>query len=442
MNAGDQDDSQPAPPSSLAGWWLVFVLMLLYALSFLDRQVLSLMVDPIRRSLGISEMQMSLLQGASFAVFFALFGLPMGLAADRLPRRWVIFVGAVFWSLAASGAGFARHFWQLAVARFALGAGEASLLPAGYSLVADSFPPRRLGLAMSLFSLGANVGAGLATIAGAVLIAQVPASGVDVPVLGHFEAWQFVFLLCGLPCLLFSPVIFTVKDRRRGQAPSVAGVAGAAASDALRVIRENPRFYAGHFLGFGLYSACGYAASSWMPTYMMRYHHMSVMEIGLMFGAGSMVGGIAGALLFGLIADRLFARGMRDAHLKIAMAGIALQTALLVIGTTTEHVAVVWVSQLLWFPMMGYAGTAAAAQQMVTPAACRGRISAFYLFVYSLLGAGVGPSVTAFYTQYVIGDDSRVGWGIALAELTIAPLAILALAIAAPAMRRSLAERA
>lgn len=426
-------EKAPAGPGA-GGWWLVFVLMLLYTLSYLDRQIISLMVDPIRRSLDITEFEISLVQGASFAIFFAIFGLPMGWAADRLPRRWVIFAGVFCWSIAASAGGFAHKFWQLAAARFALGAGEAGLMPAGYSLIADRFPPHRFGLAMSIFAAGGLLGGGAATLGGALLIAHVPSTGVTLPLLGHFEAWQFVFLLCGLPCLLLSPIIFTVGDpghKLRSATP-------APMAEVWRHLRKNRRFYTGHFLGFGLYSACGFCVTSWLPTFLMRHHKLDIVSTGAGLAAATIAGGLIGVLAYGALADRLFAGGRRDAHLKLSMLVIGVQTVIVAAAMTTDNLTLCFILLALYFPGLGYAGAAVAALQLATPAPYRGRTSALYLFVYTLLGVGCGPSVTAFFTEYILQDDSRIGLSIIMAHCLLAPLAIAALGFAAPAMRRIL----
>src|SRR5262249_47502620 len=145
-------------------WYAVGVLTLAYVISFVDRQILNLMVDPIKRDLGISEKAMSVLMGASFAVFYTLFGIPLGRLADTRSRRGLIAVGISLWSLMAAGCGLARRFWQLLVMRIGVGIGEASLSPAAYSLIADYFRPESRSTAMSVYSMGIYIGSGLAFI--------------------------------------------------------------------------------------------------------------------------------------------------------------------------------------------------------------------------------------------------------------------------------------
>ena len=171
-----QPTEQPYPPSGRA-WRMVWVLTLLYALSLLDRQVITLLIDSIRKDLKITDFQVSLLQGLSFALFYAVFGLIFGWAVDRLPRRRVAITGVTIWSLAAASCGLARTFGQLAVARFGVGAGEAALAPSAYSMIADSFPKHRLALAMAVFGARPSIGNALSNGVGGLLVHLLPAKG-------------------------------------------------------------------------------------------------------------------------------------------------------------------------------------------------------------------------------------------------------------------------
>ena len=143
-------NSFPEYPRPAYAWYEVALLTLAYVFSFIDRQILNLLVAPIQRDLGISEKQMSLLMGASFAVFYTLFGIPLGRLADSWSRRWLVVLGIAFWSLMTAGCGLTRKVWELALARMGVGVGEASLSPAAYSLIADYFPPGRRSTAMGV----------------------------------------------------------------------------------------------------------------------------------------------------------------------------------------------------------------------------------------------------------------------------------------------------
>ena len=208
-------DPAPYPPAGYA-WYVVGVLTLAYVLSFIDRQILSLMVEPIRRDLGISDKQMSLLMGASFAVFYTFFGIPLGRLADTRSRRGIIAVGIAFWSVMTTGCGLVNKFWQLALLRMGLGVGEASLSPSAYSLIFDYFRPAQRSTAISVYSMGIYIGSGLAFILGGLVIRST--SGQEhfiLPLLGAMRSWQIVFFVVGLPGFLMSLLLLTIREPER-----------------------------------------------------------------------------------------------------------------------------------------------------------------------------------------------------------------------------------
>ena len=153
--------------------WLLFVLFIAYTLSFIDRQILTLLVGPIQESIGLSDFEISLLHGFAFAIFFSIAGLPLGRLADHVNRRVIIGAGIATWSLMTALCGLAKSFGHLFVARMCVGIGEASLMPSAYSMLSDAFPPKKLNTAIAIFSMGGTLGTGLALIGGGALITFV-----------------------------------------------------------------------------------------------------------------------------------------------------------------------------------------------------------------------------------------------------------------------------
>jgi MFS family permease len=410
----------------------VGVLTLLYCMSLLDRQVIGLLVAPIRADLAITDFQMSLLQGFAFALFFSLFGLPLGLAADRLPRRAVIFAGAMLWALAASACGLAGSYTELMIARFAVGIGEAALLPAAYSLISDSFPRHRLAFALSVFSTGNTIGAGLALAAGGLLLAAMPAGGVDLPLLGHLAPWQAVFMLTGLPCAALAWLAFTAPDPGRGGgAPAILSL-----RDAAGFIRANRRFLTGHFLGFGLSSLCGYGFLVWTPTYMTRAFGWPMSTVGVSLALAITIAGSLGPVLLGAVIDRWYRAGRHDAHLVTYAITVPLQALIVVTAMTVRDPGLFLALATANLSLASFSGASAAALQITTPPSLRGQVSACFLFCMSMLGAGCGPSVVAALTDFVFRSDARVGWSIAATFLVFAPLSSALLLLAAREVRR------
>ena len=213
-------------PSTGYAWFVVGLLTLAYVFSFIDRQILNLMVKPIQKDLGISDTGMGLLMGASFAVFYTFFGIPLGRLADTRSRRLIICCGIAVWSLMTAGCGLTKKFWQLALMRMGVGVGEASLSPAAYSLISDYFRPELRSTAISVYSMGIYIGSGLAFILGGLVIGFTSEQeSFVVPIVGAVRSWQLVFFVVGLPGLLVAVLMLAIREpARKGLRSSKRGV--------------------------------------------------------------------------------------------------------------------------------------------------------------------------------------------------------------------------
>lgn len=409
------------------------MLLLLNIGSCLDRQVLALMIDAVKASLSISDLEVSLLQGITFALFYCGFGLPFGWLADRHSRHGLIFLGAAAWSVSASACGLARNFPQLLLARIGVGIGEAALSPAAFSLLTDTFPPQRLGFALSLFSTGAALGSALALAAGGLLIGVLPARVNVIPGVLQLANWQTIYILTGLPCLLFASLIWTVvKPARQG----LIHQAGARLRDTLQFARQRWRFFVPHFAGFGLMSLCGYGVLIWSPSYVHRSFGWSMSVIGPV-SAAVMLTGVVGGTALGAIADRWFAGGRRDAHLRLyALVGV-IQMTFVVAAIAVNNPYGFFILYGCYHVVSSFTGTAVAAFQIVTPNEYRGQLSAAFLATFNLLGLGVGPSAVAAVTSFVFKDPQMVGWSIATVYLLVMPVAIVCFILAMKPMREA-----
>lgn len=416
---------------SSRGWWATSVFFLLYVLSFVDRQMLNLLVEPIKQDLGISDFEISLLQGMTFASFYAVFGLAIGWMVDHWPRRPIIAVGVFLWSIATAMCGLANSFWQLALARMGVAVGEASLAPAAYSLLSDLFPPGRLALPMSLMGAGAGVGGALALVLGGYIMANIPPAGAAVPFVGVLAGWKVAFLLVGLPGLVLAWLVFSIADPGRAH-PQRAQHDG----NAIRFLSQNKRFYIGHYLGFGVFSMLNYAVAAWMPTFMIRHHGWQVSEAGYAIGAIMFVAGPLGAVLMGWLVDKWFSHGRLDAHLQFYAMCCGIQLVSIALTVTANDPFVALACFVPQVAVAGFTGVAAAALQIGTPANMRGQLSAIYLLVFNLVGLGLGPTAVAVFTDYVFADEAMIGWSLLMIYIIFAPLAALLMLWAAPAMHR------
>jgi MFS family permease len=420
-------------------WFSLVVLTGLYALSILDRQVLALLVQPIRADLGIDDFQIGLISGIAFALFYATFGLLFGWLADRTSRRAIVFAGVIVWSVSAAACGLARHFPALLASRFGLGAGEAALNPSAYSIISDSFPRKRLSFALSVFATGAVLGSAGSLLLGGALLALLPAAGMDLPMLGHLAPWRLVFVLIGLPGLALAFTVWLLRDPPRRQKLSQENTG---LVDTLRFMRTRWRFFACHHLGFGTFIAIIYGWQAWSPTYLIRHFHMSITEIVALTAPINFVAGAGSTLACGWLADRLFARGHTTIHLVLPAILCAIQVGLTVLGVWTTSVSLYMVATFGVVLMTGTSGIAVAALQLVTPNNFRGQVSSTYLFCFNLLGMGVGPTLVGWLTSHVFADDAMVGWSTAAAAAILGPIAIILLLLGRAPMRAAIAGSA
>ncbi len=203
-------------PSSLSAWYAVIILLLAYVLSFVDRIIMSLLVIPIQKDLGISDTQMGLLMGLAFAIFYTVVGIPIARLSDAKSRKIIVSIGIFLWSIMTAVCGLARSFIELFLARVGVGVGEATLSPAAYSMIADYFPEEKLGKAIAVYQSGALFGSGIAFIIGGAIVGLiVNSNATSLPFLGELQPWQLAFIIVGLPGVLMALVMLTVKEPKR-----------------------------------------------------------------------------------------------------------------------------------------------------------------------------------------------------------------------------------
>jgi len=421
--------SATAPwPSPRYAWYVIFVLMIAYTLSYIDRTIVDLLVEPIKADLGLSDTQFSLLRGLAFAVFYTVLGLPFGIWADRSNRRNIIALGIAFWSLMTVACGFARTFGQLFLARVGVGVGEAALTPAAYSMIADYFPPERRGRALGVYAMGVFIGIGLAIMIGGFVVAAVArAPTVMLPVVGEIRSWQLAFMAVGVPGLAVALWVASLQEpvRRGAGAPEHPW---AMFRQALLFIRSQWRFFLCHFAGYALLTMLFNALTAWIPAFLIRVHGYSAGDIAITYGPLLLVFGAAGIYCGGWLADHLRKRGHRDAEMRAGLYSALLLWPFAATTTLmpTVGLALAMLAPLLFFASFPFAA-AASALQLVTPNRLRAQVSACYMLVVNLTGIGFGGTLTALVTDYGFGNEQAVGQAMAAVGLVLAPAAALVL---------------
>jgi MFS family permease len=441
--APEQTAAHPLPRAGYA-WFVVGALSLVNMVSYVERQILTLLFAPIKRDFHLTDTQVSLLAGAAFVIFFVLFGLLFGRLADRKNRKGIILLGALFWSLATTACGLAHSFLQLFVARISVGVGEASLSPSALSTISDYFPRERLTRAISFYTGAQYVGAGLALVVGGFaiqLVAQLPP--IDLPGLGQLRPWQMTFVFVGLGGLLFAiPMLFVREPIRRGLAAPVGEAAKAAQrSQLVAFFSTNRRMLACHFAGFSINTMLGFGIAAWTPTFFIRVHHWAAQDIGYAYGAIMAVMGLSGAVTGGRLAEWLEAKGLKDVYFVLPMItasiNMVLFPAAMFAPSAPVALAILTVSTFIGtLPL----SLIMASLQAVAPNQLRGQLVAMFSFVANILGVASGPTVIALLTDHVYRDEHAVGLSLATASLVITPITVTILGLGRAGLRDSLAR--
>lgn len=401
-------------------WFVVTVLALANAVSFIDRLILSLLVQPIKAELGISDTAYSLLAGAAFAIFYCGMGLVIARWADRYSRKWIITTGVTLWCGMTALSGLARSYAQLFLFRVGVGVGEATLSPSAYSMLAGYFPPQRLSLAIGIFSAGVTGGTGIAFLLGGALIGWVFAQGaISLPIMGELAGWRLVMVLVGLLGLPVALLMLFVREPARA-----SGFRPAEFAEVWQHFRKNLSAYGYVFAGYGTTSITAFAVMTWTPALYQRQYGASIPEAATTLGTVALVGGLLGAFLGGALSDRLESRGDRLAKLRVlAGCGLGLLLPGIVapfMSSVVGHAAVIF-----WMFFFGSAATgpAGAYVQSITPDPMRAQFGAAYQLSLVLVGATLGPFAVGFTTDYIFGDEQKIGQSLALTSAVANPLA-------------------
>jgi MFS family permease len=424
------------PQGGPYAWYVVAVLILAYTFSFIDRQALTLMVGPIRETLDISDTQLSLLHGFAFALFYTVMGIPLGRMVDQRRRTTIVAAGIVVWSVMTACCGLARNFFQMFLARIGVGVGEAALSPGAYSLIGDYFPQRQRTQALSIYIGAAYVGSGLATMIGGTLIVLMPA--ITVPILGHLEPWQSVFIAIGLPGVLVAALVLTLREPPRS---SVKAGVEPHFREVLAHMGRQKGAYILLILGFALTGMMWNGAVAWLPTYFIRTFGWTASETGFRYGITIMLSGTMGSIIGGLFAASMRNRGRTDANIVNGLVAIAVAApAGISLAFMSDGMTALALTFVFLFGCAMPFGGAVAALQEITPNQMRGQVSAIYLFNLSFFGMGFGPTIVALFTDSVFASDAALGQSLAAMIGLSAPLAAIVLLASRTPYRKALAQ--
>lgn len=414
-NTTSEKNSEDLYPSARRAWGVTFLLTIAFVFSFIDRQIINLLVGPIQEDLGLSDTQVSLLQGFAFVSTYVLLSIPIGRLVDTHRRMSILAGGIAFWSLATAACGMAKSFGGLFIARAGVGLGEATLTPASWSLLADYFPPKRRVLPFSIFLTGPYLGAGIALILGGLLMEALSAhDNLHLPLLGPIAAWQATFMVVAVPGLILSVIIFFVREPPRKDLATATPTA-APLREIVSWVSQHGRIYTALMLGIPCVTLVLYGLQAWIPTYLLRVQGMSLVEAGTQYGSIALIAGSLGVLSGPVLGNILWRRGHYDFQLRVAMVSLIFiaptLTYLAVAPTPTiALLCIALVSFLVPLPL----ALVATCIQSVTPNRMRGVLVGSHVVTVNVIGLALGPTLVAFSTDYIFADRQAVGYSLAL----------------------------
>jgi MFS family permease len=386
---------------------VALLLAIAHLISFVDRFLMSLVMEPLKADMSLSDTQLGLLQGTGFVILYTVAAVPLGLMADRVNRRNLIIAGIVIWSIATALCGLADTFGSLFLARLGVGFGEAALVPAAMSLLSAYFPRRQLGRAVSLFTAGASVGKSAALVGGGAVLALLTASGgLDLPGLGRLLPWQGTFVIMAVPGLLLAVLLLTLREPPRQQSQVQKPGLGAG----LAHVRGHRPAYLLHTAAASIVVLLIQSVAAWSPSFFVRDFGLSPAEAGAAVGSVILIAGPLGHLSGGALTDFFLSRGSQAPAAPVMAIGLLAAIPAVFLFAAAPSLPL----SLLGYGLLSYVTTLAAPAslaglQMLTPDRLRGVVTSLFLACTTFVGIGVGPPLIGFITDRVMGGPQALG---------------------------------
>ena len=373
---------------------IVLLLSAIYAVNYIDRQILAIILEHIKHEFGVSDTMLGLLVGPAFALFYATLGMPIALAADRMSRSRIIIASLACFSVMTLACGLVARFWQLAIARMLTGVGEAGTGPASQSIISDLYPPSERATAQAIYATGVNVGLMIAFFAGGWIADDY--------------GWRAAFVAAGLPGLLLT--LLSMAILRDPPRPAVAPASASAPSAVRLGFLWRQRSYRYIVLGTAMSAFSGYGITAFVPAFLIRSHGMGSTEVGLIFALIVGLGGGLGTYVTGRFADLAAKRGGIQRNLLAPAIAAVFSTPFWVPFFLSGNVVVAVAAAVIPISLSAsFIGPCIATIQTITPPAMRARAAAIQLFVGNLIGLGLGPLVIGMLSDLMrplLGADS------------------------------------
>jgi MFS family permease len=389
-------------------WYLLMLLSLAFILSMLDRTVISLLVEPIKADLGLTDTGIALLQGSTFAIFYALTGVPIGWLSDRGNRRNIVSAGIGLWSLMTISCGLATSYATLFVARTGVAVGEAALNPAAYSLLSDRFSKAKLGRAIGIFTAAGVIGTGLALLIGGKLYSYfVSQGGIDIG--WNLKPWQATFVAVGLPGLILALLIMLTVSEPQRTGRQQDGTNAHIRASAFAFIKSNFAIYGPLLGGYGILCIVGYAFVSWGPASLGRVYGLSPSEIGGKFGLIMLIFGSLGPILGGVACDKLVKSGRNNGPILCLLFAATICLFFAISLLMNNGLTATWVAYAgIAFGFTAMLASVPIAIQLLTPSEFRARIAALSLVSANVIGLGIGPLLVGLLNDNVFTGTTGI----------------------------------
>ena len=422
-------------PPRRAGYLAVVVMTLAQVFAFIDRQIPAMLVEPIKQDFNLNDSQIALLGGAAFSIFYAIMALPIGYAVDRYKRVNVLGTGIFVWSLMTTLAGLANSFGRLFGARIGVAVGEAVMAPVSVSLVSDYFPQNKQGKPMGIITAGVYIGIGATLIGGGYLIDYLTdIGGITIPGIGYFKPWQATFLVVGIPGILISIAAFMLHEPKRLGLSKTQEDNKKINIFSHLVQNKKPLFPM--FGGLIFMALIFYSFTFWAPSMMVRTYGLSLTEVGFSLGVITIIASILGTITSGTVVDYLRSKGHSDAPIRTGMYACIFATPAICLAPLVDSLILTWLLIGLYlFFISSFAPIGLLAVSGISSNEVKGQMAAVHAFLMMAFGLSLGPQITAFFTDFILMDESKLGMAVAMTGLIVLPLAALLFKIALPRYR-------
>lgn len=410
-------------PSETKGWYVTFIFLFAFIFSLIDRQILNLLVIPIQNDLLLSDTQISLLQGFAFVITYVLLSVPIGRLVDKFNRIKIMISGVVIWSITTFTCGLSRNFYELLFARMGVGAGEAALSPAAWSVLADYFRPERLSFPISIYLMGPYLGAGLAMILGAyVLDLTSGREAIYIPLIGSLAPWQITFIIVSLPGIIITGLLLTVKEPKRKNIKSNSEKIPNW-SEVISFMLLNKRIYTSLHIATPFLVIMLYGLQAWSPTILVRVYDWELSNAGRVYGLIALFFGSTGVICGPLLSKVLKNLSISSSGLKVCVFGVSLagiSISLLPFQNDSFYALICIAIASFCIPLP--LALVTTIMQEVTPNPMRGVVNGMYVVSTNVIGLAIGPFLVAFGTDYIFNDPNLIAYSLSLVAVIVAPI--------------------